>query len=251
MAPDWFELVAWAALAAGFASAHVIGADIALLRNRQHMAIMNLVFPLTGLYMGPVAVWAYVTRGRRMSHKQMRMDEAAMTNDLEARDSWWQVSLSDSHCGAGCVLGDVCGEWVVWATGWMIGSTAARPPIRPRSAARLDLRDLVPASSAGWHSPTTCSRIGRSTARPPVHDADLDDARLPDQLAGQSAVPDPRDKGADAGRWQDAGTHPAGRRIAGTRRSAAWAAHVTESHRPGRYDAASGSEAAFRGCVGA
>jgi hypothetical protein len=35
MAPDWFELVAWAALAVGFASALVIGADIALLGNRQ------------------------------------------------------------------------------------------------------------------------------------------------------------------------------------------------------------------------
>ena len=67
MAPHWFELVAWAALAVGFASALVIGADIALLGNRQHMAIMNLGFPLTALYMGPVAVWAYFTRGRQMS----------------------------------------------------------------------------------------------------------------------------------------------------------------------------------------
>jgi Domain of unknown function (DUF4396) len=119
MAPHWFELVAWAALAVGFASALVIGADIALLGNRQHMAIMNVVFPLTALYMGPVAVWAYFTRGRRMSHRQMHMHEAVMTNDLERRDSWWQVSLSDSHCGAGCVLGDICGEWLVWASGWM------------------------------------------------------------------------------------------------------------------------------------
>jgi hypothetical protein len=34
MAPHWFVLVAWAALAVGFASAFVIGADIALLGNR-------------------------------------------------------------------------------------------------------------------------------------------------------------------------------------------------------------------------
>jgi len=106
----------------------VIAADIALLGNRQHMAIMDLVFPLTALYMGPVAVWAYFSRGRRMSHKQMHMHEAVMTNDFEPRDSWWQVSLSDSHCGAGCVLGDICGEWIVWASGWMIGSTAALGP---------------------------------------------------------------------------------------------------------------------------
>jgi Domain of unknown function (DUF4396) len=128
MAPHWFELVARAALALGFASALVIGADIALLGNRQHMAIMNLVFPLSALYMGPVAVWAYFTRGRRMSHKQMRAHAAVMTNDPEPRDSWWQVSLSDSHCGAGCALGDIAGEWIVWASGWMIGSAAALGP---------------------------------------------------------------------------------------------------------------------------
>jgi hypothetical protein len=127
MVPHWFELVAWAALAVGFASALVIGADIALLGNRQHMAIMNLVYPLTALYLGPVTLWAYFTRGR-MSHAQMHMHEAVMTNDLESRNSWWQVSLSDSHCGAGCVLGDICGEWIVWAAAWMIGSTAALGP---------------------------------------------------------------------------------------------------------------------------
>lgn len=128
MTPQWFDLVAWASLGVGFASASIIGADIALLGNRQHMAIMNLVFPLTGLYMGPLAVWAYFTRGRRMSHKEMHLHKTTMANTSEPRDSWWQVSLSDSHCGAGCVLGDVGGEWIVWATGWMIAPTAALGP---------------------------------------------------------------------------------------------------------------------------
>jgi hypothetical protein len=126
VAPSWFELLAWVALALGFASALVIVADIFVLGNRQHMAIMNLAFPLTALYMGPIALWAYFARGRRMSRKRMDMHMAGM--DEEARDSLWQVSLSDSHCGAGCVLGDIGGEWIVWATGWMIGSTAALGP---------------------------------------------------------------------------------------------------------------------------
>jgi Domain of unknown function (DUF4396) len=128
MAPHLLELVAWVALALGFASALVIIADIALFGNRQHMAIMNLVFPLTALYMGPVAVWAYFTRGRQMSHEQMGMHGLRMRGEPEPRDSWWQVSLSDSHCGAGCALGDIVGEWIVWASGWMIGSTAALGP---------------------------------------------------------------------------------------------------------------------------
>jgi hypothetical protein len=100
MAPHWFELLAWAALGLGFASALVIAADIFLLGNRQHMAIMNLVFPLTALYMGPVALWLYLSRGRRMSHKQMH---AKPMMEREARDSWWQVA-------------------------WMIGATAELGP---------------------------------------------------------------------------------------------------------------------------
>src|SRR5690242_389733 len=104
MAPHWLDLVAWAALGLGFASALVIGADIFLLGNRQHMAIMNLVWPLTALYMGPIALWLYLARGRRMAHKQM---QARPMMDSEARDSWWQVSISDTHCGAGCALGDI------------------------------------------------------------------------------------------------------------------------------------------------
>ena len=115
------------ALGLGFASALVIVADIVVLGNRQHMAIMDLAFPLTALYMGPIALWAYFARGRRMSRKRMHMHPSGM-HDGEPRDSLWQVSLSDSHCGAGCVLGDIAGEWIVWATAWMIGSTAELGP---------------------------------------------------------------------------------------------------------------------------
>jgi hypothetical protein len=89
----------------------VIVADIVVLGNRQQIAIMDLAFPLTALYLGPIALWAYFARGRRMSRKRMQM------HGPEPRDSLWQVSLSDSHCGAGCALGDIGGEWIVWASG--------------------------------------------------------------------------------------------------------------------------------------
>src|SRR2546426_12319924 len=121
MAPDWFDLVAWAALGLGFASALVIVADIFLLGNRQHMAIMNLAFPLTALYMGPIALWAYFARGRRMSRKRMHMHPSGM-HDGEPRDSLWQVALSDSHCGAGCLLGGISGEWICLAGPRVVGA---------------------------------------------------------------------------------------------------------------------------------
>jgi Domain of unknown function (DUF4396) len=125
MPPQWFDLVAWAAIGLGFACAFVIAADIVVLGNHQHMAIMNLVFPLTALYLGPIALWLYLARGRRMAHKQM---QAKAMMEREPRDSWWQVTLSDTHCGAGCALGDIGGEWLVWATAWTIGSTADLGP---------------------------------------------------------------------------------------------------------------------------
>jgi hypothetical protein len=121
VAPSWFELLAWVALGLGFASALAIAADIVVLGNRQHMAIMDVAFPLTALYLGPIALWAYFARGRRMSRKRMHMNGAQMNEG--ARDSWWQVSLSDSHCGAGCALGDIAGEWIVWATGLTTSSS--------------------------------------------------------------------------------------------------------------------------------
>jgi Domain of unknown function (DUF4396) len=48
--------------------------------------------------------------------------------------SRWEVSVSDSHCGAGCVLGDICGEWIVWATGWTIGSITRGDRCRPAAS---------------------------------------------------------------------------------------------------------------------
>src|SRR5256712_8926644 len=92
MAPTWFELLAWVALGLGFASALVIVADVVVLGNWQHMAIMDLAFPLTALYMGPIALWAYFARGRRMSRKRMHMHTAGMEEG--ARDSLWQGGRS-------------------------------------------------------------------------------------------------------------------------------------------------------------
>ena len=141
MAPSWFELLAWVALGLGFASALVIVADIVVLGNWQHMAIMDLAFPLTALYLGPIALWAYFARGRRMSRRRMHMHMAGVEEG--PRDSLWQVSLSDSHCGAGCVLGDIVGEWIVWATAWMIGSTAELEVDRLGLTAVVDDREQL------------------------------------------------------------------------------------------------------------
>lgn len=78
-----------------------IAIDIALGR-RQSMAIMNVVWPVTALYFGPVAVWYYFTWARA---GQRRKDFAF----------WHQAAVGTTHCGAGCAIGDIAGEWIAYA----------------------------------------------------------------------------------------------------------------------------------------
>ena len=131
MEPQWLMIVSWVALAVGFASALAVLVDEFLLGYRQHMAIMNLVHPITALYWGPVWLWAYFRRGRRSSHKSLQHEaqqliarDAAIEQlkrrgeSTDAKDVRpWHVGNAVSHCGAGCTLGDIGGEWFLFAIG--------------------------------------------------------------------------------------------------------------------------------------
>jgi hypothetical protein len=107
--------VAWVALALAFACAGYIAWDIFVRGNRQKMAIMNAVYPITALYWGPVAVWLY-RRGGPIPEE----GESPRRLVPFSRANWWPVSKGVAHCGAGCTLGDIIGEWVVFATAWTI-----------------------------------------------------------------------------------------------------------------------------------
>jgi hypothetical protein len=132
-----WEVVAWIALGVAFACAGVILWDIVIRGYRQHMAIMSWVWPINALYWGPVALWFYVRRGRRMSQKWagergVDIQEMMSADDDDpaafvpfARKNWWPISKGTSHCGAGCTLGDIVGEWIVYATAWSIPIFAA------------------------------------------------------------------------------------------------------------------------------
>ncbi len=141
--PFWAETVGWVSLGTAFASALVIAADEFLGGYRQSMAIMNFVHPITALYWGPVWVWAYFTKGRRGSTKVMmakarrlasRLDDGEPPgprpeSDAAGRLTTWNVAEAVSHCGAGCTLGDIAGEWIVWGLGtWMLGATGTLGP---------------------------------------------------------------------------------------------------------------------------
>ena len=47
-----------------------------------------------------------------------------------AKENWWPISKGTSHCGAGCTLGDIAGEWIVYALGpLMIAGATVWPEI--------------------------------------------------------------------------------------------------------------------------
>lgn len=116
-------LISWSSLAVAFLSAIVIAADE--LRRPQKMWIMNIVWPVTALYFSIFAVWAYFKIGTGMtgramdgmSHNQMQQHEKEQEEQARLNPAWHQTAVSDSHCGAGCTLGDIVAEFVIFGLG--------------------------------------------------------------------------------------------------------------------------------------
>ncbi|HET9093259.1 MAG TPA: DUF4396 domain-containing protein [Acidimicrobiales bacterium] len=142
MTPASAEIVGWISLGVCLACSLVIVVDEFVLGHRQQMAIMNVVHPVTALYLGPVWLWAYFTRGRRSSRKVMAARAGALARrgadpdrlEREGRSvapedmSAWHVGNAVSHCGAGCALGDIAGEWIVFAFGLAVAGVGTFGP---------------------------------------------------------------------------------------------------------------------------
>ena len=141
MAPTWLTIVAWVYLAVCFGCAAVIGYDIFINGRRQAMGVMDAVFPITALYFGPLALAFYWRWGRAAAGKStasMPMEMPGMRNGQggmgeghgsgrsgPGKKPWWVMMATEvSHCGSGCVLGDVISEFAVFALALTIaGST--------------------------------------------------------------------------------------------------------------------------------
>lgn len=121
-----FETISWISLGIAFFCAILIAIDE--LRHPQKMWIMNIVWPVTALYFSVFAVWGYFRAGRKMSKSAMaKMDEErhkGETDQTRRDPTATQTAISDSHCGAGCTLGDIVAEFSLFALGWtLLGKT--------------------------------------------------------------------------------------------------------------------------------
>lgn len=114
--PAWPNVFAHIFVIASTAAAAIIALDIAM-GHRQKMAIMNLVWPITALYFGPIGLWAYWTMGRtkaeggggeRASHEHEHQHQHGHgSGEAGGKDSSWrEVFKATSHCGAGCTIGE-------------------------------------------------------------------------------------------------------------------------------------------------
>jgi hypothetical protein len=131
--------------------------DIVVNRRRQHMGVMNVVFPITALYFGPFALafywrWARAPQAQASAPRADAVMAMATSGDsagepskhesgralpagrdgtdhsgrstVAARPGWASMAIEVSHCGSGCTLGDVISEFAVFALGLTIAGLA-------------------------------------------------------------------------------------------------------------------------------
>ncbi|HEX5505396.1 MAG TPA: DUF4396 domain-containing protein [Thermomicrobiales bacterium] len=116
--PTWLTTLAILALAVAVLSAAYILWDI-VRHRRQIMPVMKWVWPITALYLGPLAIWAYRTMALAREHRP--------GNRKPEEPFWHAVFKGVTHCGGGCTLGDIVGEWAVFVLGWTIAGLALWP----------------------------------------------------------------------------------------------------------------------------
>jgi hypothetical protein len=141
MTPMWLSVLAWVYISVCLGCASIIAADILIGGHRQPMGVMNFVFPITALYFGPLALWFY-WRWARVPARTAAASKtpmpamaggngghaghgsADMTETPEkARPGWVTMAIETSHCGAGCSLGDLISEFVIF---WLALSIAGQ-----------------------------------------------------------------------------------------------------------------------------
>ena len=103
--PGWLHALAMVSLSLAFVSSAIIIFDIR--RHPQKMAVMNWVWPLTGLFGSVLWLWLYWRHGRA--------DGSGVGGNAGRQPVWAKVAKGASHCGAGCTLGDIIAEWAAFA----------------------------------------------------------------------------------------------------------------------------------------
>ncbi len=80
------------------------------------MWIMNIGWPITALYAGPLAVMDYFKNGRLSTKQSVEQAKARGKRNPGKEKPFWQiVGVGATHCGSRGTLGDLVAEWIVFA----------------------------------------------------------------------------------------------------------------------------------------
>lgn len=108
-------VVAWLSLTLAVLSALTVVADL-VLDGAQTMWIMNIVWPVTALWAGPLGLLGYPRFGRAGSRRAARAAEREHCAPPGRRQPFpILVAKGTSHCGSGCTVGDLVAEALAFA----------------------------------------------------------------------------------------------------------------------------------------
>jgi hypothetical protein len=112
-----FAGLAWVSIGIAIVCALIVAVDE--VRRPQRMGVMNVVWPVTALYFSVFGLWAYFAWGTKKSNTAMQGHEMQGHGE-DGPPTFEQVAVGTSHCGAGCMLADVCTEFAIAAAGLVL-----------------------------------------------------------------------------------------------------------------------------------
>lgn len=153
-APQWVTLVAWIVTGLGVLVAAAMIADIYVGGYRQPLRAMEAVWPVTAVYAGPLAWWAYHRWGRPATRRWQQQHARTPQLGLAAT-----AAVQTIPGGAVSFVGHMIAMPLVMKTGWTIAGQGVWPMMLLIAAFALPL--LV---AFEYHS-LSVTRLPRSVGR--------------------------------------------------------------------------------------
>jgi len=115
MIPEWFSTLSIFMLLLGGLCALIIVVDL-LRGNKQHMWIMNIVWPTTALFGTLISLWAYFRYGRLATRNRVMQarEQGEDPPNMKYTPFPVMVGKGTMHCGSGCMLGDIVAEFLAF-----------------------------------------------------------------------------------------------------------------------------------------
>ena len=97
MPQTWLTVIAWIWLGFGFISSGLILFDIFVRGYRQRMAVMDAVYPITALYLGPLALWFYWRWGRNAARLATEHGRASGAAGMHPRAALPEMAMASAR----------------------------------------------------------------------------------------------------------------------------------------------------------